>query len=1620
MAVAGERVFYNATVNSSGILALLQGPSGHVFFNQNAANQIGPEILTEPGTYTLVIYGSGATTGAYGFDLLQAAIPIAPLTLGTPISGTLVNPGDQAAYTFTGTAGQRLLYDALIPSDGTLEVEVVSPDGAVLTNEGAFNDSGFTLPQPGSYTVVVYGAGAATGQFSFQLSDVAAAPTMPLGTPVTGTLDPGLSDAVYQFAGTAGQVVYFQALGTDNTGRWDLYSNATNPTEVTGAGLANDFQATLPATGTYLLVLTGQQSSGAAVNYSFQVLAPALTTTALNLGVPNQGNVAQPGASTTYTFLGAVGQRILYDALQASTPNLFATLVSPSGATVFSNNSAQSNSAPLTLAEAGTYRLTIAGAGGATGTYAFQVEAIAAATPLTLGTSISGTLNPGLAAGLYSYSGTAGQRLSFLSQSLPGASGTWTLYGPEDQFIAGNVPLSSNFTANLTETGAYVLVLSGQNASAPVNYQFKVSDISDTPVSSSGFGTVQSGTIAAAQTVPITFAAPAGLPIYFDGQTGTGSLNATLRDPSGNVVFSVAATSNAGPYILSASGNYVLTISGTSPSATGTYQFQVLDLKDGGAPLTLGTPVSGTLNPGTAATSYSLSVPVGQRVVFNALTTASSGIQANLYSAGGTQVFSTNANNDNGPITLLAGSYYLILVGSQPATAAYNLSLLDATAPPALPLDTGPISGTLNPGTSATLFRISGFAGEHLYLDGVSFSGSGTWAIYNTGNQVIAQTNFNSDLTATLPTTGTYVLALYGADTSGPVSYDFTAHLVNNVTNPISSAATPSGTTTFTYDPTFNEVASETDPLGRVTDYTYDSRGNVLTETQVVGSGGTNNLVTTFSYNSLGLVTKKVDPAGLETDYTYDALGRLTKVTTGAGTPDQASVELTYDAAGNVLTTTNGDSQTTTNTYDVMDRRLTTTDPLGNTITDTYDAAGNVVAFRDAAGHVTTYAYNPYGNVIKETDANGDVTLSTYDAVGNLTSVTDPLGNVTRYQYDARGRLIATIDPAGDATHTIYDSNNNVLTVIDPDGNETNYSYDGLNRLVRVTDALGNPTVYTYDADGEIVSETDANGQVINNTYNGVGLLTSQAWQGTSEVINTAYNADGQVTSVSDPSSSLTYTYDGQGRVKTVDNAGTPGAPHVVLTYTYDAAGNVLSLADSVNGQAEGLNSYTYNAGNQQTQVVQTGAALEGKQVDFTYNPVGQFATINRYSDAAGTQLVASSTYSYNTLNELTSLVDSQGATTLASYALSYNANSLITKIVDPDGTASYTYDSLGQLTGATDSSTTIPGESYTYDASGNRLTSGTSSASTVGGNNQLLSDGTYDYQYDNQGNLILRTTISSGATESYTYDARNRLITVIDKNAAGQQTQEVENTYDVLNRRISESVTTAAGTTVTDFVYAGNSILLEFQSSSGSQSPVLTDHNLFGPAVDQILAQDDGRRKTHVSWLLADYLGSIRDVVNSAGTEVDHLVYNSSGDLLSQTNPAAAPGYQFAGQEFDSATGLYDDGARYYNPTTGRFLTEDPIGFASGQANLYTYAGNDPVGFTDPTGLQAAGQPRRGFPSGPESTWVATPSLPTFRPHFLRTIPTPRQHLPRTIPTFRRSFLRIIQEAPCSLREPT
>ncbi|WP_342596958.1 RHS repeat-associated core domain-containing protein [Cyanobacterium aponinum UTEX 3222] len=124
----------------------------------------------------------------------------------------------------------------------------------------------------------------------------------------------------------------------------------------------------------------------------------------------------------------------------------------------------------------------------------------------------------------------------------------------------------------------------------------------------------------------------------------------------------------------------------------------------------------------------------------------------------------------------------------------------------------------------------------------------------------------------------------------------------------------------------------------------------------------------------------------------------------------------------------------------------------------------------------------------------------------------------------------------------------------------------------------------------------------------------------------------------------------------------------------------------------------------------------------------------------------------------------------------------------------------------------------------------------------------------------------------------------------------------------------------------------------------------LHGNQVDEVLAQEDGNGD--VVWLLRDYLGTIRDLLDNTGDVVNHLTYDSYGNVVSETNSAVDSRYRFTGREWDEEIDLYYYRARYYSGESGRFTSVDPISFESGTYNLYGYVDNNPINSIDSSGL--------------------------------------------------------------------
>jgi RHS repeat-associated protein len=250
------------------------------------------------------------------------------------------------------------------------------------------------------------------------------------------------------------------------------------------------------------------------------------------------------------------------------------------------------------------------------------------------------------------------------------------------------------------------------------------------------------------------------------------------------------------------------------------------------------------------------------------------------------------------------------------------------------------------------------------------------------------------------------------------------------------------------------------------------------------------------------------------------------------------------------------------------------------------------------------------------------------------------------------------------------------------------------------------------------------------------------------------------------------------------------------------------------------------------------------------------------------------------------------------------------------------------------------------------------------------------------RGNRIARFVDSNNdnqwstgeAGQEYTWDHRNRLVATIDYDCNGTpnnysddtETKRVDYIYDAFNQLIKRTVDgdgNLATTTDVDqkfFLYDMGQVALEFhkEGSDNVTAGDLEHRYLWNPAaVDQLLADEQVNSLSNAAandtlWALTDHLGSVRDLVDDAGVLQNHKSYDSFGNVIAETNASADTAFGYTGRYLDEATGLQNNLHRWYDASVGRWISEDPIGFAAGDANLYRYVGNMPGIYVDPSGL--------------------------------------------------------------------
>ncbi|MGE5328496.1 MAG: RHS repeat-associated core domain-containing protein, partial [Deltaproteobacteria bacterium] len=582
---------------------------------------------------------------------------------------------------------------------------------------------------------------------------------------------------------------------------------------------------------------------------------------------------------------------------------------------------------------------------------------------------------------------------------------------------------------------------------------------------------------------------------------------------------------------------------------------------------------------------------------------------------------------------------------------------------------------------------------------------------------------------------------------------------------------------------------------GYGTEYAYNLAGKVLTVLDPVSKDRSLNYTTKYEYDGAGRKIAETNAKGVIKTYCYDDANNLSSLSIRKtiNDPEQTIESSIYDLAGNKLSTTDGNQNTTVYEYNAFNK-LRKTVLAGdesvpeNTITYQYDSISNLKKQSDSQGVVNLYThdsmnrqtshtqqkadgseaiitsirYDKNGNKRFETDGNGNITIKTYDGLNRLQTVTNAVYQTTTYTYDANGNLLTTQDWRGNTFTNVYNPLNRLIKKEDPYGvsiQSLEYNDNGLQ--TRSYDALNNLTRYSYDKNSRLLETTNPEGHTTSQTYDDIGN------------IETKTDGRGKTTA---------YAYDEFSRLVSVTNA-----KNETTNYTYDLNGNMLTQTDA-KGNAT---AYEYNPANKAKKMTDA----KGKEETYSYNINGALVqktdrngitTTNEY-DIHG-RLISqqaegiSIQYTYdNNGNQLT-MTDGTGTT----QRIYDQINRVIEKTVPEIGTTGYEYDII-EGTGKVAERTTDSKNNTTkkvYDKAGRLY--------------KVEADGeTTIYSYYDNGRLE-KVTYPNGSTEEYTYYEDNTLHTLVNKRSDQTEIESFSYTYDSANNQTSK--TDARG--ITSYAY--------------------------------------------------------------------------------------------------------------------------------------------------------------------------------------------------------------------------
>jgi len=807
----------------------------------------------------------------------------------------------------------------------------------------------------------------------------------------------------------------------------------------------------------------------------------------------------------------------------------------------------------------------------------------------------------------------------------------------------------------------------------------------------------------------------------------------------------------------------------------------------------------------------------------------------------------------------------------------------------------------------------------------------------------------------------------------------------------------------------FGNIVGIMDANGNRTNVEFDAQSHTFPVLERINLGDGRSLSYAASYHlGFGKVTGAVDFNGNAYAFVYDAFGRIVKLVKPGDTLALPTQEFGY-ALGNPRSAITTQQREQSGTQNVL-TSVIYFDGLGRKLQTRREAEGDQVVVEGAmmfnARQSERDAWLPYfGSGFEYTQPDPALlrTSKVYDPLGRLVHTTNPDGSFTSVSFQPLAQVQADEeDNRQDSVYfntpknLFYDGLERLTSVEEINvvngASElyiTRYAYDRLGNLTRITDALGNVKTmqydafsrkthmddpnrgemhYVYDDVGNLVQTTDAKGQTIRWSYDPANRKLTEQWpqaNGTFKIAFTwHYDADlsplhldarntlGQVTYIEDSEGSVYFSYDARGNVAGRIRSFTTEGWSFVTRHAYDAQdrlneltypdGFTVSYAYNDQGLLERIPSFVdnidYNAAGQRTTIVYPNGAATGYSYD-SRQRLEQMHTV------AGQHLLQALAYQFDQASNITAITDSRPNRTPAN-----------------DQTQRFRYDALYRLT---QSDGTYGQIDHVYNAIGNIIhqsSTGTDARLDLGelrygengaGPHALTTAGGQSYAYDPNGNR------SGKGSAVYAWNPRDWLLSV----TADDTLSTYE--YDANGQRLRQTM--RQGTQITTTLYAdqlvdvrGNELtryVFDDQKRTAQVSVAFDPARLLKGFSDSVAEISTPPSTTH--WYIADHLGGTSLLVDETAGVVSEVAYYPYGLTRYEANGDVAK-YRFTGKELDQS-GLYYFGARYYDSTSGRFISvdklyaEEPTRKLNNPQSLaaYAYVLNNPLNWIDPDGQE-------------------------------------------------------------------